>query len=318
MGCLRPPEPVPHPAPGRQPVSQALAEALAARLRHAMPANVALMQLLMEAPSRAAAEEALALVPVLDPALATAAQSVARLLLAHPEAWRVVHGVSDSVDHAPSGETADAALDHWRRAFDRLAETSPEAGVALYALGDPGLLDAATAEVIDALQAWGLVAPSHDVFDLGCGIGRFATALAPKVRSVLGSDLSDRMVAEARRRNQQPNVRFLQGSGHDLAGVATRGFDLVLAADVFPYLVEASLADRHIGEIARILRPGGTAVILNYSYRGDPERDGRELAAAATASGLAATAPVLSGLRLWDAAVYRLVKPVRQWSDPNG
>ena len=290
-------------------MSRSIAEALAARLRGAVPANVALMQLLMEAPSRAAAEDALALVPMLDPALATAAETVARLLLAHPDAWRVVHDVTDSVDHLASGGTADMALDHWRRAFDRLAETSPEAGVALYALGSPDLLDAATAEVIDALQAWGLAGPGHDVFDLGCGIGRFATALAPKVRSVLGSDLSDRMIAEARRRNRRPNVRFLQGSGHDLAGVATRGFDLVLAADVFPYLVGAGLANRHIGEIARVLRPGGAAVILNYSYRGDPARDLGELTASAEARGLAVTAPSPSGFRLWDAAVYRVVKP---------
>ncbi len=286
-----------------------MAEALVARLRHAMPANVALMQLLMEAPSQDAAEEALALVPILDPALATAAEAVSRLLLAHPAAWQVVHGVTDSVDHLASGGTADETLDHWRRAFDRLAETAPEAGVALYAFGNADLLDAATREVIDALQAWGLVRPGHDVFDLGCGIGRFATALAPRVRSVLGSDLSDRMVAEARRRNQQPNVRFVQGSGHDLAGVATRAFDFVLAADVFPYLVGAGLADRHIAEIARVLRPGGAAVILNYSYRGDPERDLSELTASAETRGCAVTAPGAAGFRFWDASVYRLAKP---------
>ena len=290
-------------------MSRSMAEALAARLRHAMPANVALMQLLMEAPSRAAAEDALALVPVLDPALTTSAAAVGRLLRAHPAAWQVVHGVTDSVDHLASGGTADETLDHWRRAFDRLAETSPEAGVALYALGSADLLDAATAEVIDALQAWGLIGPGHDVFDLGCGIGRFATALAPRVRSVVGSDLSDGMVAEARRRNQHPNVRFLAGSGHDLAGVATRGFDLVLAADVFPYLVGAGLADRHVGEIERVLRRGGSAVILNYSYRGDRERDLRELTSSAAAYGLAVTPPGLPAFRLWDATVYRLHKP---------
>ncbi len=273
-----------------------------------MPANVALMQLLIEAPSRTAAAEALALVPVLDPGLATSVAAVEDLYLAHPDAWQVVHGIAESVDHLASGGTADETLDHWRRAFDRLAETAPEAGVALYALGSADLLDAATAEVIDALQAWGLIGPRHDVFDLGCGIGRFATALAPRVRSVLGSDISDRMVAEARRRNQHANVRFIQGSGRDLTGVATLGYDLVLAADVFPYLVGAGLADRHIGDIARVLRPGGAAVILNYSYRGDAERDLRELTASAELYGLAMTAPVTSGFRLWDAAIYRLAK----------
>ena len=283
-------------------------DALAMRLRDGTPPNVALMLLLMETASPAAAAEAVALARVQDPALADAVAEVERLRLAHPGAWATVHAVSDSVDHAPPSLSPDATLDRWRDAFDRLAATAPEAGVALYALGDPALLAAATAEVVEALRGWGLAGPASDVLDLGCGIGRFAAALAPGVRSVLGLDLSPGMVEEARRRVRFANVRFAVGSGRDLAGVAAESLDLVLAADVFPYLVEAGLAERHVAEIARVLRPGGAAAILNYSYRGDPGRDRAELAAAAARHGLSLGRAGERPFRLWDGAVFTMTR----------
>lgn len=137
-------------------------------------------------------------------------------------------------------------------------------------------------------------------------MGRFAEALAPHLRSVLGLDLSAGMVEEARRRSRRANVRFAVGTGRDLAGVADASVDLVLAADVFPYLVGAGLADRHVAEIARVLRPGGAAAVLNYSYRGDPEADGRDLAASAARHGLSPERAGGRPFRLWDASAFLL------------
>lgn len=278
-----------------------LATDLAARLRAGAPPNIALMHLLMGAATPAAAAAALAEAwgaPGGEPA---GLAEVARLFDAHPGAWATVHAVADSVDHAPAAASPEAALDRWRGDFDRLAAAAPEAGVALYALGDPGLLAAATAEVVDRLRAWGLLGRDRDALDLGCGMGRFAEALAPEMRSVLGLDLSAGMVAEARRRSRHASVRYALGTGRDLACVAAASMDLVLAADVFPYLVEAGLAERHVAEMARVLRPGGAAAILNYSYRGDAARDGAELAAAAARHGFALERAGERPFRLWDA-----------------
>ena len=283
-------------------------DTLAARLRGGAPANIALMHLLMACDSPGAAAAALARATSSHPDLAVPLGEVGRLLADHPGAWRTVHAVADGVDHAPALSTAEATLDHWRRSFDRLAETAPEAGVALYALGDPALLAAATAEVVAALGAWGLLGRDRDALDLGCGMGRFAEALAPHLRSVLGLDLSAGMVEEARRRSRQANVRYSVGTGRDLAGVADGSVDLVLAADVFPYLVEAGLAERHVAEIARVLRPGGGAAILNYSYRGDGERDRAELSGYAAAQGLALVRAGERPFRLWDAAAIVLTR----------
>lgn len=279
---------------------------LAARLRGGAPANVALMHLLITSASSEAADAALARSVALHPDLAPPLAEVGRLLAAHPDAWRTVHAVADKIDHAPALSSPDATLAHWRAGFDRLAEAAPEAGVALYALGDPALLAAATAEVAGTLDAWGLLGRDRDALDLGCGMGRFAEALAPHLRSVLGLDLSPGMVAEALRRSRHASVRYAVGTGRDLAGVPDRSVDLVLAADVFPYLVEAQLAERHTAEMARVLRPGGAAVVLNYSYRGDPARDCADLAAAAGRHGFALERPGERPFLLWDAAAFLL------------
>ena len=277
------------------------ARALLARLRMGAPPNIALMHLLIAAPSPEGATEALAAARV-DLSLAEPLDAVARLWSAHPDAWRTVHAVADGVDHAPALATSEATLDHWRDSFDRLAAEAPEAGVALYALGDPGLLAAATAEVVEALEAWGLLGRDRDALDLGCGMGRFSEAMAPRLRGVLGLDLSAGMVEEARRRSRHGNVRYAIGTGRDLAGVADGSVDLVLAADVFPYLVEAGLAGHHVAEMARVLRPTGAAVILNYAYRGDEA----DLAADAARHGFALERAGERPFRLWDAAVFLL------------
>jgi ubiquinone/menaquinone biosynthesis C-methylase UbiE len=113
-----------------------------------------------------------------------------------------------------------------------------------------------------------------DMLDLGCGIGRMAAAAAGTTRSVLGLDVSARMIQEARRRCAGlDTVRFLHTNGQDLAAVPDHAFDLVLAVDSFPYLVQARLAERHVADAARVLRAGGVLVILNLSYRCDAQAD---------------------------------------------
>lgn len=271
------------------------------------PAHLVLMHLLSASRTEVAARAALAQAGTEAPAVA----AVAAVWQARSGAWATVKTVlSVALDEAESGSPGAARdpVGHWRQAFDRLAGGHPEAGVALYALGDPALLAAASREIVAALQAWGDLRPGQRVLDLGCGIGRLSEPMAEAGAAVLGVDISAGMLVEARRRHRRPGLLFAQVSGRDLAALADDAVDLVVAADVLPYLVDAgeAVAAAHLAELARVLRRGGRLVIANISYRGDAERDAADLAAWAAAAGLALLAPPARPFTLWDGLVARL------------
>lgn len=210
--------------------------------------------------------------------------------------------------HATHGNAATAIAES-RAMFERLVRISPEASVAAYSLGDPELLEAATAELMAWLRAQGVLARQPDIVDLGCGIGRLAAALAPDACSVTGLDIAPAMIAEARARCAGlSGLRFETCSGADLAGMPDASADLVLAVDVFPYLVLGGLgaAARMVAEAARVLRPSGDLVILNFSYRGDAEMDRHDMLAIATSNGFLLRRNGTREFALWDGLVFWL------------
>ncbi len=309
-------------------MSDKLRPILEAYLAGGMPPNIALMRLCIEAASpdevRAAVQEVglscdraseLERGPVPPSAPAPKLErlsALSRLLDQNPTAWATIRAVMAEAEHDRSISSAEGAVAHWSAVFDRLAKVQPEAGVALYALGSPDLLEAATAEIVEALRGWGLLHVSSHVLEIGCGIGRFVRVLAPEVSYVTGLDLSREMIARARERCAGlTNVRLEVSSGRDLAGLGDASFDLVLAADVFPYLVQAGaeLAARHIAEAGRVLRPGGTLAILNYSYRGDVGLDRRDITPEAERAGFALVEEPRPSFQHWDGSVFLLRKP---------
>jgi SAM-dependent methyltransferase len=271
-----------------------------------LPPNIALMRLLIEAGSREEVEAAIAQARAGG---ASGLDELARLFAANPDAWTTIRAVMAEAEHdrEPGGGVA-----HWSAVFDRLARTAPEAGVALYALGSPDLLAAATDEVVARMREWGLLGPDRSLLEIGCGIGRLALALAPEMASVAGLDVSGEMIAEARRRAAGiANARFAQSSGRDLSDIPDASVDVALAADVFPYLVAAAenLACIHVEEASRVLRPGGALLVLNYSYRGDLEADRRDVRALFDAAGLTTERDGTQDFALWDASAYLGRKP---------
>ncbi len=275
-------------------------------LLHDLPPPVALMRLML---SGVPAAE---VVPRLRAMQAEAPDPRIPTLIALAEASReglakLERMVAAGADHHEAS-TAEEGIAAARAMFDRLVEVSPEASVAAYSLGDPGRLAAATAEVVEWLQAAGLLAGRPAVLDLGCGIGRFCAALAASAATVVGLEVSERMARVARGRLAGlDGVSVLLGSGRDLAPLRDGAFDLVLAVDVFPYLVAAapSLAARHLAEAARVLRPDGSLVILNYSYRGF-DADRRDLAALSGPLGFDLLRCGKAGFRQWDGAAFEL------------
>lgn len=224
---------------------------------------------------------------------------------------RIAQMLRSDIDHARPAPTVEEGLAHVERLFDWSVRQSEEASVALYSLGSPEILAAATAEIVAQLERWGLLGPDRRVLQVGCGIGRFERALAGRVREAHGVDVSGEMVRVARGRCAGlANVFLAKSSGRDLGMFPDERFDLVYAVDTFPYLVQSggALVERHFAEARRVLRPGGELVILNYAYDDDEERNRRAVRDLATRHGFEV---LLDGARvfaLWDGAAWRLKK----------
>jgi SAM-dependent methyltransferase len=196
-------------------------------------------------------------------------------------------------------------------AFDAAVDVSPAASVALYSLGDSTLLGGATQEVATLLHSRGLLTPRTRVLEIGCGIGRFAQALAPEVASFTGIDVSKNMIRVARERCAGlPNVMLAVTSGDDLGTHPGGSFDLVLAVDSFPYIVATrpGLAERHISECARVLADGGSLAIFNFAYEEDFGTSRDRLQRVGEEAGLRLVAAEPNPLRSWDGSSFQLLK----------
>ncbi len=98
------------------------------------------------------------------------------------------------------------------------------------------------------------------IADLGCGAGDLAAQLAPHVKTVIGVDNSAEMLKTARKRaNGTPNLDLRRG---DLAALplADREADVALMILALTYVPEPAAA---LAEMARVLRPGGRAIVLD-------------------------------------------------------
>jgi SAM-dependent methyltransferase len=224
---------------------------------------------------------------------------------------RVAEMLRSDMDRPPENGTIEEGIAFCRRLFDWSVEQSEEASVALYSLGDPALLNAATDEIVTWLATSGLLGVGRDALDSGCGAGRLTRALAPRLRTVIGIDVSPRMVERAQSNCRDlSNVDVKVGSGRGLEGVSDASVDLVLAVDVFPYLVQSGieLAETHIHESARVLRTGGDFALLNFSYRGDVERDASDVARMAHGAGFDVRVRATRPFQTWDGLAFRLRK----------
>ena len=108
--------------------------------------------------------------------------------------------------------------------------------------------------------AW-FFAPGARVLDLGCGVGRVLRFLAPRAKEVIGVDISTEMLARAEQNLAGvPNARLIHTAGATLEGVSSGSVDFVYSLLCLIH-VDRRSAYRYLGEIRRVLRPGGLAFL---------------------------------------------------------
>ncbi|MDX6749176.1 methyltransferase domain-containing protein [Geminicoccaceae bacterium 1502E] len=108
--------------------------------------------------------------------------------------------------------------------------------------------------------------PGERVLDLGCGHGLLTRAMADAVGPeglALGVDVSAQLVAAAAQRAEGvPWLRFMRGDARDIPS-AGAAFDALACIQTLEYVAPVEKA---LGEIARVLCPGGRLLVLSTDW----------------------------------------------------
>ncbi len=107
--------------------------------------------------------------------------------------------------------------------------------------------------------------PEADVVELATGTGLIALAIAPLVRSVIGIDLSEAMVAIARGKAASvgaANATFRVRDGAS-TGLPDESADVVIACNVLHVMPDP---ERLVREMLRLAKPGGLIVVASYCH----------------------------------------------------
>jgi ubiquinone/menaquinone biosynthesis C-methylase UbiE len=147
-------------------------------------------------------------------------------------------------------QRADAAQEYFRRhagEWDRIRKLH---------VPDEAVEQAITAALLDA--------PIRSLLDLGTGTGRMLELFGPHIERGVGFDLSVDMLASARARLDRRGLRHCsvrQGNIYDLA-LPNDSFDAVVIHQVLHFLDDGA---RAIVEAARVLRPGGRLLVVDFA-----------------------------------------------------
>ena len=115
--------------------------------------------------------------------------------------------------------------------------------------------------VISALR----LDPDAEVLDVAAGTGVLARALAPRVRRVVASDVSDEMLA-AGAAAAPANVRFERALAEELP-YAAASFDMVASRFAVHHFLRPEMA---LHQMHRVCRPGGQLLLIDIVAPHDP------------------------------------------------
>ncbi|MEP2102885.1 MAG: class I SAM-dependent methyltransferase [Parasphingorhabdus sp.] len=133
----------------------------------------------------------------------------------------------------------------------------PSADAWIASMGEQG--DWARRTFLDAAMVERATTISGQFLDVGCGEGRFARLLKDHGMSGTGIDPVPRLIETARKRD--PEGDYAVGFGEKLT-FADASFDLAIS---YLSLIDIDDYRQAIGEMTRVLKPGGLLLIANLT-----------------------------------------------------
>lgn len=102
------------------------------------------------------------------------------------------------------------------------------------------------------------LAPTDEVVEIGCGVGRLTRVIARRAAGVRALDISERMLDRARELcSDLDNVSWVLGDGTSLQGIEDASADVCVSHVVFQHIPDPEITLGYVREIGRVLRPGG-------------------------------------------------------------
>jgi len=153
---------------------------------------------------------------------------------------------------------------HWQEFYDRRAVQSDPADfmrVLGYHPGQGASYQDLFARLLDQIRAQLQLENHHHLLDIACGYGVFTRFLARETALAVGTDLAGMLLRRGRSLGMDPGrLCGVVQSRAEAQPFASCSFDRILCFGMFFHLDPAS-ARRTVGEIVRLLRPGGRALI---------------------------------------------------------
>jgi SAM-dependent methyltransferase len=101
------------------------------------------------------------------------------------------------------------------------------------------------------------------VLDFGCGSGRFSYWIAPRVKKVVGLEITPAMIDLAEKNRTVENVEFILYDGVHFP-VLPYEVDFILSVWVLQYM-EGEILKRTVSELARYLKSGGRFYLIEQA-----------------------------------------------------
>lgn len=121
--------------------------------------------------------------------------------------------------------------------------------------------------VAETIKAKAALDRRSEIVDVGTGVGFLALTLAPHVARVIAVDESEKMLSRLRSRAAEAGLNNIQTRRGDLSSLplADGVADLVVSNVVLSRIQNPVIA---IGEMARLLKPGGTLAVNGNRWHG--------------------------------------------------